>query len=155
MNTEDAYIQLLAAAVSDDFLFSTILDKLPEQVVMLLYMLVWECENCDTQTAELKLVQLMEPANFQEINCPRGKKMSLHEAVKKDPAYFMFQSKKNWACYRRDSYSICIDYNLKTFLSKRLPPPDFGHLQPVPNIEGRVEHFIEKNVGFFNNCLLS
>ena len=59
-NTTDACVRLLAAAVSYDFLFNTILEKLPEDVVNLLYITAWECEECENRIAEQKLVQLME-----------------------------------------------------------------------------------------------
>lgn len=136
MNTKDACVRLLAAAVSDDFLFNTILEKLPSQVVMLLYMLVWEFEAFDTQTAALKLSQIME-GHGADLCSDLDHNMPLHEAVKKDPAYFMFQTDRTWVHGRGDGYSISISDGLQEFIPEVLPAPGFKHMEPVPDIQGR------------------
>ena len=136
MNTKDACVRLLAAAVSDDFLFNTILEKLPRQVVMLLYMLVWEFEAFDTQTAAQKLSQIMD-YHGADLGSDLDHNMPLHEAVKKDPAYFMFQTDRTWGRGRGDAYSISINDGLHDLISEVLPAPDFKHMEPVPEIQGR------------------
>ncbi|NWH06384.1 HEAT repeat domain-containing protein [Desulfobacter latus] len=136
-NTKDACIRLLAAAVSNDFLFNTILEKLPEEVVKLLYIIAWECEECESRIAEKKLGQLME--KDLPPDTVAGKKTPLSKSVENDPAYFMFDIVKNYAYYLNDSSSISINYPLLPFIKKRLPPPAFARLAPLTDIKGRVE----------------
>ncbi|NDY71667.1 hypothetical protein [Desulfobacter hydrogenophilus] len=146
-NTEDSCVRLLAAAVSNDFLFNTILEKLPEDVVALIYIMAWECEECESCIAEQKLVQLMD--KDLPADTVADKKTPLHESVKKDPAYFMFKVTKNYAYYRHDTHFISISYPLRPFIKKRLPPPAFARLVPLVDIKGKVEWMHEDDQGIF------
>ncbi len=146
-NTTDSCVRLLAAAVSNDFLFNTILEKLPEDVVKLLYIVAWECEECESRIAEQKLVQLMEKDLPEDTVA--DKKKPLHESVEKDPAYFMFEIIKNYAYYQHDTYSISIKYPLRSFIKKRLPPVEFARLAPLADIKGKVQQVHEDNQDIF------
>lgn len=146
-NTTDSCVRLLAAAVSNDFLFNSILEKLPEDVVQLLYIVAWECEECESRIAEQKLVQLME--KDLPADSVAGKKKPLHESVEKDPAYFMFGIIKNYAYYLHDTYSICIKYPLRSVIKKRLPPVEFVRLAPLADIKGKVQQVHEDNQDIF------
>lgn len=146
-NTEDACVRLLAAAVSNDFLFNTILDKLPEDVVNLLYVMVWECKQCEIWIAEQKLVQLME--KDLSADTVAGKKKPLHESVEKDPAYFMFKITKSYAYSLHDTHSISINSSLLSLIKKRLPPPAFARLSPLADIKGKVERVHEDHQEIF------
>ena len=146
-NTEYSCVRLLSAAVSNDFLFNTILEKLPEDVVLLIYIMAWECEECESRIAEQKLVQLME--KDLPADTVAGKKTPLHESVKKDPAYFMFKVTKNYAYYLHDTHFISINYPLRSFIKERLPPPAFACLTPLADIKGKVERVYEDDQGIF------
>ena len=146
-NTTDSCVRLLAAAVSNDFLFNSILEKLPEDVVTLLYIMVWECEECEIRIAEQKLGQLME--KDLPADTVASKKKPLRESVEKDPAYFMFEIVKNYAYYLNDTYSISINYPLRPFIKKRLPPPAFARLAPLADIKGKVQQVHEDNQDIF------
>lgn len=146
-NTTDACVRLLAAALSNDFLFNTILEKLPEEVVNLIHIMAWECEECETRTVEQRLVQLME--KDLPADTVAGKKMRLHELVGKNPAYFMFKVTKNYAYYIYDTYFISINYPLRSFIKKRLPLPAFARLAPPADIKGKVERMHEDDQAIF------
>ena len=146
-NTTDSCVRLLAAAISNDFLFNSILEKLPEDVVTLLYIMAWECEECEIRIAEQKLGQLME--KDLPADTVAGKKKPLRESVEKDPACFMFEIVKNYAYYLNDTCSISIYYPLRPFIKKRLPPPAFARLAPLADIKGKVEQVHEDNQDIF------
>ena len=139
-DTEDACIRLLAAAVSNEPLFKTVLEKLPKEVVTLLYILARECEHCDSRSAERKIAQLMEPESPRDAKHGKKKKMPLHKAVKKDPAYFMFRAERDYTQYHSDTYILSIYHPFRASIKKCLSPPEFAVLHPVAGIKGRVEH---------------
>jgi len=115
--------------------------------VNLLYIMAWECELCDTRTVEQKLVQLMDkdlPADTITSN-----KKPLHESVKEDPAYFMFKATQNYDYYHHDTHSIFINYALRSFIQKRLPPPKFTRLAPLADIQDKVGQVHEDHQEIF------
>lgn len=146
-NTFNACVKLLAAAVSNDFLFNTMLEKLPEHVVNLLYILAWECEDCESRIVEQKLVQLMGKELFP--GSVAGSKTSLHESVKKDPACFMFGITKNYGYRLHDTHSILINYPLRPFIKERLPQPKFARLVLLDDIKSKVEWMHEDHREIF------
>ncbi len=145
-NTFDSCVRLLAVALSNDFLFNTILEKLPENVVNLLYILAWECEVCDTQIVEQKLAQCMKQGVTPDTAA--DKQIALHESVAKDPAYFMFKVSKKYIYYLH-IYIIYIRDPFRVSIKKRLPPPKFARLAPVANIKGKVEQVHEDHQEIF------
>jgi hypothetical protein len=159
ISTEDSIVRLLSAFLTDKFLFKIVLEKLPEKVVMLLYLFLWEFRDCESQILEQKLLQLREqdppdtkPDTKTDTKPDTTAQMPLHEAVKKDPAYFMFQVRKNWAYNSAENtYVISISELFKPFLKKIMPVPDFIHLTPVPTIKGQVEQVYKNNQDIFKH----
>ncbi|OQY51688.1 MAG: hypothetical protein B6230_04290 [Desulfobacteraceae bacterium 4572_89] len=152
INCEDSIIRLLAAVLSDKLLFKTVLERLPKQVVMLLYLLVWELRECDSQTAEKKLLQLMEidsPDTVLDTSSETMARMPLFKAVKKNPAYFLFHIHENWAYGSRDNYTIAINPGLLALIEKIMPFPDFIRLVPVSDIKSRVKKVHKNNNDIF------
>jgi len=147
-NTNDAFVRILAAAINNDLLFKTILERLPRQVVTLLYLFVWEFEKCEIKTLAQKLDLLMEQDRSDAV-LSQQTAMPLQEAVKKDPAYFMFQVCKDWSYHKGDMDFICINRYLSAHIQKRLPAPDFGRLDPVQDIQARFENIHEDSQEIF------
>ncbi len=134
IHSKDSCVRLLAAALEDESLFHTILEKLPKPVVLLLYMLAFEYEQYEFGTAEQKLFQFMEDDLDKPVSF-----MALESAVKKDPDYFMFQAVKDWFRYTKDPTSIAINTGLESFVRKLLPVPKLGGLVSLPDIQERVD----------------
>jgi len=152
INCEDSIVRLLAAVLSDKSLFKTVLEKLPKQVVMLLCLLLWEFRECDSQTAEQKLLQLLEidsPDTISDIPSGTMGRMPLLGSVKKNPAYFLFHIQESWAYGSNDNYTIAINPGLRALIEKIMPLPDFIRLDPVSDIKSRVKKVHKNNNDIF------
>ncbi len=132
-NTKESCIRLLAAAINNDVLFNSLLEKLPERVVTLLYLMVWECDTYDTEIAEQKLAQIIETDIVQDPKT--GHPIPLPTSVAKDPDYFMFETNRT-ASY---GYAISINFGLSAFICDRMKRPDFSRLAPVAKLPGSVK----------------
>lgn len=152
INTEDSIVRLLAVVLTDKTLFKTLLEKLPKQVVMLLYLLLWEFRECDSQTAEQKLFQFMEIDLFDKISDTTSEtmgRMPLSGAVKKNPAYFLFHIREIYSYNPSDKYIIAINPGLQSLIKKIMPLPDFIGLDPVSDIKGKVQQIYKNNKDIF------
>lgn len=144
INSKDSCVRLLAAALEDETLFHTLLEKLPKPVVLLLYMLAFEYEQYEFETAEQKLFQFMEDDMDEPVSF-----MALESAVKEDPDYFMFQAVRDWSRYTNDPTCIAINIGLEPFVRRLLPLPKFGGLVPLSNIQDSVDHIHADNQAIF------
>lgn len=146
-NTKESCIRLLAAALENEVLFHTLIEKLPQPVVLLLYILAFEYEQFELTIAEQKLVQIM--ANDQNDSSEPVSFMPLDLAVKKDPAYFLFQLVRDWSYHTNELGCIAINIGLEPFIKKLLPRPNFGGPVPLSDIQDKVDHIHRDHQAIF------
>ena len=160
-NNEISCVRLIAAALTDKDLFAALIEKLPEFVVILLYVCTYELHEIDETMIGKKLLSFTngdasyddKTAVSDNNNIPAEKKassdqvnmMKLHEIIKKDPALFLFKSRKKFLYGYDYSNFIFINYYFGSYIEKLLPLPDFIAIEPIQDISGRVDHIHENS----------
>ncbi|MBI9091720.1 MAG: hypothetical protein JEZ12_21125 [Desulfobacterium sp.] len=136
-NTPESRVQLLGAVLSSKILFNTVLEKLPKRVVALLYLCAGKFYEQNSETLEQKLLQTMDQ---DPVDAPKAP--PLHEAVEKDPAFFLFKAEATWShrYYGDGSFDISIHQDLLPYIRELLPAPCAPVLVPVKDVKKKVEH---------------
>ncbi|MCP4115611.1 MAG: hypothetical protein GY737_09430 [Desulfobacteraceae bacterium] len=152
-NTQESRVRLLAAVLSSQPLFKTVLSMLPDRVRLLLYLCGRSHYDQDSESLEQKLRQAMEqdPADTPE-------ETPLDEAVKNDPAFFLFKAEESWSYryYGDGGYEISINEGLLPFVRQLLPEPSAPALVPVPakKVKERADHLHQAGKTIFEQLPL-
>jgi hypothetical protein len=147
-NTQESRIRLLGAVLSSKALFTTVLEKLPERVKALLYLCAEEFYEQDSELLEQKILQTMDQVQPM-ADIPN--ETPLHEAVEKDPAFFLFKAEESWSYryYGDGRYEISINPALLPFVRKLLPEPSAPALVPVKDVKKKAAHLHQSGQTLF------
>ncbi|MEA2059271.1 MAG: hypothetical protein U9P10_01850 [Thermodesulfobacteriota bacterium] len=138
--SHDSCVKLIAIFLKNRDLFKIFAEKLPEPVMMLIYMFTWEFDSLDTTTAEEKVFQLLG----KKLTC-KGKEMPLDEIIEQDPVFFLFQSNKVMEYRKKRLVCIAIDSSLQKKLRKVLPEPEFAAPVAEKEISSKVTSIHQDN----------
>jgi len=138
--SHDSCVKLIAILLTTPDLFKIFVEKLPEPVMMLIYMYTWEFDSLNTIPAEEKVFQLLgKKFTF------KGKEMPLDEIIEQDPASFLFQTNKVMKYRNKRDVRIAIDFSLKKKLRKVLPEPEFAAPVSEKEISSKVTYIHQDN----------
>ncbi len=136
-NTQESRVRLLGAVLGSKALFATVLEKLPEQVKVLLHLCAEEFYEQDSEILEQKILQTLDQDLSDTPN-----ETPLDEAVEQDPAFFLFKVEESWSrrYYGDGRYEISINPALLPLVRKLLPEPCAPVLVPVKEVKKKAAH---------------
>lgn len=154
-NNKTSFIKLFTAALTDKALFAAVLEKLPKLVVLLLYICIYELHKIDENLIDKKLLFLTDggssdnntavsddndSVNHHHAPSDNIHAMKLHEIIKTDPAFFMFETRQGYIYGYNYSNVIFINNFLRPYIEKLLPVQNFIAMEPLQDISDRVDH---------------
>ncbi|MFO7884655.1 MAG: hypothetical protein R6U68_07530 [Desulfobacteraceae bacterium] len=138
--SHDFCVKVIVILLTTPDLFKLFAEKLPDQVMMLIYMFTWEVNSLDTRAVEEKLFQLLgKKLTF------KGKEMPLEDIIKKDPAFFLFRTQRYKRHFNRISVCMTMDYSIQEMLKKVLPEPEFAAPVSEKEISSKVTYIHQDN----------
>jgi len=162
--SKDACIRLIAAALSNKNLFKKLLESLPAQVGILIYLCTWENRHAFSKTELQRLISLkktgkdqqgklpeLPPAFLPFLKKPFPPKINWDVEVLQNPAFFLFDIRRTWESYdSKAGYKFNLPQAFIPQLKKVLPHPTLYDVVPVPeqSLDPQV-YIVHKDEQFF------
>ena len=146
-NTPLTCIRLIAATLSNKYIFNKLLPTLPAEVGILIYLCTWENYSFFTKADLTRIATLIKDGKDKKEKFPElpasflpllGKafppKTKWDVEVIQNPAFFLFKIERTWnSSSSTAGYIINIHKDFIPHLKKLLPSPAFYDVVPVPD----------------------
>jgi len=147
-NTQPTCIRLIAASLSSKYVFKGLLEKLPAEVGILIYLCTWE-NQCFFSKQDLKRIATLRKSGKDKLkkfpDLPTsflpllGKPFPSHTQwdveVIQNPAFFLFKIERTWNSKSSTAgYEMSIHEDFIPHLKKVLPLPAFYDVTPLVDV---------------------
>ena len=147
-NTQSTCIRLIAATLSNEYVFKGLLAKLPAEVGILIYLCTWENQSFFSKDDLKRIATLRKNGKDKQEKFPDlpasflpllGKPFPSHTQwdveVIQNPAFFLFKIERTWNSRSSTAgYRINIHKDFIPHLKKVLPLPELFDVTPVPDV---------------------